>query len=75
MISPLPRNKRAKNPRLTEGGVTESSTAPTSVPAQSRQGHQPAPVHIERPGGKSESDEEGKSGAFANSPFAQLQAK
>src|SRR5579859_5530386 len=58
MISPLPRNKRAKNPRQTEGAVSEGGTAAAPVPAQPRQGHQPAPVHIERPGGKSESDEE-----------------
>ena len=72
MISPLPRNKRAKHPRQAEDGA-EAATA--SAPAQPRaQSHQPAPVPIQRPA-KSESDEESKSGGFANNPFAQLQAK
>ena len=62
MISPLPRNKRAKNPRQTEGD-------PGTPPPPAANNHPPTvvappktkPVKIEQ-----------KSAGFANSPFAQL---
>jgi hypothetical protein len=68
MISPLPRNKRAKNPRQVEGEHED----------QDDEGGEPAPknqsdtVPIDR-GSKSGNQE--KSGNFANNPFEQIQSK
>ncbi len=67
MISPLPRNKRAKNPRLTEGG--EVLSAPPA-----RENDSPAtPVQSQRPA-RPQPDQPKPSG-FANNPFAQLEVK
>ena len=70
MISPLPRNKRAKNPHQLEPGQ-----APPPAPAQARPESQgsAAPVQIQRP-----AKPEGaapRSGSFANNPFAELEVK
>lgn len=67
MISPLPRNKRARHPSQVEGGP------PASAPAQPKpqNNHQPAPVPVDR---DSRPEEVGSNG-FANNPFAQLEAK
>ncbi len=62
MISPLPRNKRAKHP----GG---DSLAP-QISDEDDQDESTAPVQIER---DSPDDTEAKPGAFANNPFAQLE--
>jgi translation initiation factor IF-3 len=67
MISPLPRNKRAKHPQQLEGGVPAAAPKP-----RVETNHQPAPVRIERP---VPVEEESKQGAFANNPFAQLEVK
>jgi translation initiation factor IF-3 len=64
MISPLPRNKRAKNPKQPEAG----GLAPQPQP-HSENNHQSTPVQIERPAKSSIKD----SGSFANNPFAQLE--
>jgi translation initiation factor IF-3 len=64
MISPLPRNKRAKNPRQPEAGGQDS--APES---RAEDNHHGAPVQVERPAKPSNQD----SGNFANNPFAQLE--
>jgi translation initiation factor IF-3 len=64
MISPLPRNKRAKNPRQPEADV--QAPAPPSRPETN---HQSTPVHVERPAKSANQD----SGSFANNPFAQLE--
>ena len=69
MLSPLPRNKRAKNPRLTEGGEDDNhgseekpkAKAPTSVSPTHQQ-----PVKINRPEGSDDA------GGFSNSPFSKL---
>jgi translation initiation factor IF-3 len=67
MISPLPRNKRARNPRQTEGAATEASaegdhhSATAPVPSAP-----PSHKHAPQP-------EAPKSGAFVNNPFAQLE--
>jgi translation initiation factor IF-3 len=67
MITPLPRNKRARHPQQLEGGAP--APAPTA-PAVNN--HQPAPVKVER----SPQPEESKQvGSFANNPFAQLEVK
>jgi translation initiation factor IF-3 len=72
MISPLPRNKRPKNPRQPEG---IAPVAANSAPAPLEKNPQPVgvPVQVDRgdrgpkpPGG------EQKSGGFANNPFAEL---
>jgi translation initiation factor IF-3 len=68
MISPLPRNKRAKNPKQTDG----SEVAPSPA-ARSDNNHSTRPVPIERPH-KSAVPEQ-KSGGFANNPFAELEVK
>jgi translation initiation factor IF-3 len=60
MISPLPRNKRAKHPG--------ESSAPAPVKVESN--HQPVPVS--RPARTAEAQQDG---GFANSPFAQLEIK
>jgi translation initiation factor IF-3 len=66
MISPLPRNKRAKNPRQAEAG--EARPAP---PMRIESPPQAAPVHIERE--RKPAQEEVRSSGFANNPFAQIE--
>jgi translation initiation factor IF-3 len=73
MISPLPRNKRPKNPRLLES--EEERSSPEEVPAQPSQ-HQPAPARLERspkpaPSPNSAPTQPG----FANNPFAELEVR
>ena len=72
MISPLPRAKRARNPRQTEGDESASAKPavhdddePQVAPAQE------APAEeSQKPG-----PEEPEPGSFANAPFAQLEIK
>ncbi len=59
MISPLPRNKRAKNPRQLEG-------APPSLNS-----HTPKAAVLQKPG--MPVPDESPAGGFANNPFANLQ--
>lgn len=66
MISPLPRNKRAKNPRQTEGG------SEIAAPAGS-DNHRP--VEIERNARPESVQPEQKPENFSNNPFAQLEIK
>jgi translation initiation factor IF-3 len=69
MISPLPRNKRAKNPRQDD--LAEGTAEPVnSRPVNNSNSHS-APVQIET-GRKPQSDGS-KSGAFTNNPFAQIE--
>jgi translation initiation factor IF-3 len=78
MISPLPRNKRAKNPRLAEGeeGAEPAEGESPAQPAASTSApSQPNAVHIER---KHKDEKHGggqKPGNFSNNPFAQIEAK
>jgi len=67
MISPLPRNKRAKNPRQDQIG---EAPAEEDRPRAENNSHG-TPVPIEAPR-KSKADGP-KSGAFANNPFAQIE--
>ncbi len=67
MISPLPRNKRGKNPRQAEGG----EAPPPSEPRDNS--HPAVPVRSERPARPQ--PEEPRSGGFVNNPFAQLEVK
>ena len=64
MISPLPRNKRAKHPRQGDG-----QSPPPSQPHADNNNHG-TPVPVERPA-KSQPDQ--KPGNFGNNPFAQLE--
>ncbi len=67
MISPLPRNKRGKNPRQFEGGEMPA-------PSQDREENYPAtPVQIQRP--PRPQPAEPKPDGFANNPFAQLEVR
>jgi translation initiation factor IF-3 len=70
MISPLPRNKRAKNPRQEEEGEEEAPARPAAAANKNPQGQ---PVQIEK--GKSQPADEPKTGGFANNPFEQIQTK
>jgi translation initiation factor IF-3 len=70
MISPLPRNKRAKNPRGEEGSATPKPVEVSPPANNSNSNNNGAPVQIER-AAKSEPRE--KTPAFANNPFAALE--
>ena len=71
MISPLPRNKRAKNPRESGEPPAEPSGAAVQKPAPP---NKPAPskvlVQTDTPASPGVPDEQ--SSGFANNPFAQL---
>ena len=68
MISPLPRNKRGKNPRPTEGA--EPSTAPPqSAPDNPTDRPTPSEPKAETPPAES------KTAGFANNPFAGIEIK
>ncbi len=73
MISPLPRNKRAKNPRQVEDHG-EAEGEPSDEDAAHKQGnHQPQhpdTVQVKKDPGSAE-----KSGNFTNNPFAHIQTK
>lgn len=67
MISPLPRNKRAKSPRPTEGGAEVRASSPVRV--ESPRPASPVPIQrVEKP-----APEAPRSGGFTNNPFAQLE--
>jgi len=67
MITPLPRNKRAKHPRQVEGA--EVPSAPPPPRADNNNNH--APAHVERP--SKPQPAEPKTDGFANNPFAQIE--
>jgi hypothetical protein len=60
MFSPLPRNKRAKNPHE---GETGSAPITKTAPAPSNQETEPAPAQAASPQ---------PNDSFSNNPFAQL---
>jgi translation initiation factor IF-3 len=68
MITPLPRNKRAKNPYQTEGAEPPVISSLKVEPAQ-----HPLPVRMERE--RKAPAEEPKPSSFSNNPFAQLEIK
>jgi translation initiation factor IF-3 len=70
MISPLPRNKRAKHPGGTAGAGTVAPVLPGTPPQLDN--HEPLPVEIERPQRVADPR---PAGGFANNPFAQLEVK
>jgi len=67
MITPLPRNKRAKHPKEAEGNEEQ---APAQA-ARADNNHNHAPVHVERPA--TPQPAEAKNGEFANNAFAQVE--
>jgi len=70
MLSPLPRNKRARNPYQPE-----TAPVPDRVPASVSAGnsHVPAPAQIQRP--HASPTPAGQGGSFVNNPFAQLEVE
>jgi translation initiation factor IF-3 len=70
MISPLPRNKRAKHPSQMEGGAPPP--APIARPQANHQPTQPATTPIDR--GAKPNDTR-PAGSFSNNPFAELEVK
>ena len=68
MLSPLPRNKRAKNPRQQEGG---DQPGPPKAPMAN---NQPAPgfIHPKPSPVADQNQSQGQPGGFANSPFDRL---
>jgi translation initiation factor IF-3 len=67
MISPLPRNKRARNPKEVEGGAAQGSEEPEEPEVARTAGN---PVQIDRG-----SHGHAKQGGFSKSPFEQLEVK
>jgi translation initiation factor IF-3 len=78
MITPLPRNKRAKNPRaLDEPGASEKTHEPKHHEHEPKH-HQPASnAHSTAPAKDKNhaSTPHNKSGSFANNPYANLEVK
>ena len=75
MISPLPRNKRAKNPRQVEGEEEEGDDhGHEAQESKNHEPQQPNTVQVDR-GSKKDSGTPEKSGGFANNPFEQIQTK
>ena len=65
MISPLPRNKRAKHPGHTEGSPAQTAPRPGG-------NHQPVAIPVPKP---TKPEESKTDGGFANNPFAQLEVR
>jgi len=68
MISPLPRNKRARHPSQPEDGAAPPAPVPRAEPSQ-------APVNNNHPPRTAKVEEPRPAGGFANSPFAELEIK
>ena len=72
MISPLPRNKRAKNPRVGEGiqAAAAGDEPVTSAPDE-------ASVQIRRPIAASNASQDSRpqQGGFSNNPFSEVDVK
>jgi len=74
MISPLPRNKRAKNPHQAEGGPALAAPRPAVAPLPAPQlNHRPEPIRIERPPRPEPAEASKSGGSFVNNPFEQLE--
>jgi translation initiation factor IF-3 len=68
MISPLPRNKRARNPRQAEGGDEDGLVAEAEHLSEAN--HQP--IRIER-APRPQPVEANPNGGFVNNPFAEIE--
>jgi translation initiation factor IF-3 len=75
MISPLPRNKRAKHPRQGDGAEpvvpVEQPVAEPALAARPQPVNANAPVAVDR----GSRQEQQKSPGFSNNPFAQMEVK
>jgi translation initiation factor IF-3 len=74
MMSPLPRNKRARHPNQPEGAPAareSDSTEPAPTPPQPR----PNTVPIDRAQQRPREEEKTQENGFGNNPFAQLEIK
>jgi len=81
MISPLPRNKRARHPSEGQDGAapvvrspapSQAESEPAAAPSSPmQQNHHGTPVQVER--SSQAQSPEAKPGAFANNPFAELE--
>jgi len=72
MISPLPRNKRARNPH--QPGAEATPAAPTQAPHDSP-AHAPVAVEHKPKHGHAPPSHEKNTGGFSNNPFAHLEVK
>ena len=66
MISPLPRNKRAKHPHQPEGGQGSGSETISNS-------HRPNTVAVHKPASAADADAEPTSAGFGNTPFDNLE--
>jgi translation initiation factor IF-3 len=74
MISPLPRNKRAKNPKGPENGdETPGQEAPEREIAAAEPVREIVPIR--RPMAASNSQDNRQSGSFSNNPFSEIDVK
>ncbi len=71
MITPLPRNKRAKNPRTVEEGGTPEKAGKNHEPAPAGNAPAQSKEKNHAPAGNNNAPKPG----FANSPFASLEVK
>jgi len=74
MISPLPRNKRARNPREAENGappVADHERVAANHERVENNNSHGTPVELEAP--RTPQNDGPKPGAFANNPFAQIE--
>jgi translation initiation factor IF-3 len=72
MLSPLPRNKRAKNPKQTEGGdedIEDNDEQPEEASAEA-----PKPAKVKKPESEPAPSDQAAEG-FANSPLSQADIK
>jgi translation initiation factor IF-3 len=72
MISPLPRNKRAKNPRQVEDERESHEEGDEAPEQKAPKNPQPNTVQVDRGSNSGTPD---KSGNFSNNPFEQIQTK
>jgi translation initiation factor IF-3 len=71
MISPLPRNKRAKNPRQSDQPPGELTNAPAPKPPAPPKAT-PARIPVSSPPRSSSAAPEAKADGFTNNPFTEL---
>jgi translation initiation factor IF-3 len=77
MVSPLPRNKRPRNPRQPEGAAPPPPATPLAQPGPDQQPAPPVPVQVLRqPQPQPQPTAPvSKPGTFTNNPFAELEVK
>lgn len=73
MISPLPRNKRAKNPHQAEGSQEPGAQPAPATARPLETSYHPKPIHVERPPKPQPAETAKTSSGFVNNPFEQLE--